>query len=174
MKLCLTGPESSGKSTLAAALAERLRWPLVTEQARALMTPGAPYDVTLLQRLCIAQVQAEQHQSTPTGQAVLDTDVLVIAVWWRVRFAPDEHAEWPDWLAAALAARSPRHYLLCEPDLPWEPDPLRESQHERDTLFAHHLALLESGPYEWHLVSGQGAARLRSAVAGLPARFQAD
>lgn len=174
MKLCLTGPESSGKSTLAAELAERLRWPLVTEQARVLMTPGAAYDESLLKRLCVAQSQAEQGGASPLGHAVLDTDVLVIAVWWQVRFAPAPDAPWPDWLAAALGARSPRYYLLCAPDLPWEPDPLRESQHEREALLDQHIALLESGPYPWRLVSGRGPDRMRSALAGLPADIQAD
>jgi nicotinamide riboside kinase len=27
------------------------------------------------------------------------------------------------------------HYFLCKPDIPWEPDVLRESEQERDLLF---------------------------------------
>jgi nicotinamide riboside kinase len=174
VKLCLTGPESTGKSTLAAQLADHLRLPLVTEQARVLMTPGATYGEALLRQLCVAQGQAEQGGASPLGQAVLDTDVLVIAVWWRVRFAPATDAPWPDWLEAALAARSPRYYLLCAPDLPWEPDPLRESQHEREALLDQYRALLELGPYDWHLVTGQGPARMRAALAKLPADIRAE
>lgn len=170
LALCVTGPESCGKSTLAAALAQRLGRPLVLEQARDLMAPGVPYDESLLERLCAAQEAAEAAVAeTAVAKApVLDTDVLVIAVWWRERFAPSEHTPWPTWLAAALARRAPRHYLLCEPDLPWVPDPLRESPKDRRRLFERYRALLEGDVFSWQSVTGVGPERLKGALASLP------
>ncbi|MEM1412992.1 MAG: ATP-binding protein [Pseudomonadota bacterium] len=180
LALCVTGPESCGKSTLAAALAQRLGRPLVLEQARDLMAPGVPYDESLLERLCAAQEAAEaavaEAAASETAVAetavakapVLDTDVLVIAVWWRERFAPSEHTPWPTWLAAALARRSPRHYLLCEPDLPWVPDPLRESPKDRRRLLERYRALLKGDVFSWQSVTGVGPERLNGALASLP------
>ena len=36
----------------------------------------------------------------------------------------------------------PDLYLLCKPDIPYEPHPLREDEHRRDELFEWYLDLL--------------------------------
>lgn len=163
--VCLTGPESTGKTTLARTLAESLQLPLVTEAARDLLVPGMSYNQTDLQQIAAAQWQREQTAIAAGGGAVLDTDVLVIAVWWRVRFAEHRHAPWPSWLALQLQARTRRQYLLCQPDLEWQADPLRESPHDRDSLLLHYQGLLKQGRLPWSAISGQGHARLSAALA---------
>jgi len=61
------------------------------------------------------------------------------------------------------------HYLLCKPDLPWSPDPLRESpsREERDILFNLYRNELESGKWSYSIVEGQGDERLNSAINAL-------
>ena len=40
------------------------------------------------------------------------------------------------------------HYFLCKPDIPWEPDPLRENPEDRERLFKlYERGLLEIGAY---------------------------
>lgn len=163
--LCLTGPESTGKSTLAAYLAQQLALPLVTEAARRLLTPGSDYTESDLRDIARAQQQAEAAALRQAPALIADTDILVIAVWWRERFAAAAATPWPAWLHALLQQRTPRHYLLCLPDLAWEPDPLRESQHDRERLLLCYQQLLRSGPYHWDALAGQGPARTTSGLA---------
>ena len=39
------------------------------------------------------------------------------------------------------------HYLLCKPDIPWDPDPLRENPFDRERLFNIHLKYLQNKSY---------------------------
>ena len=167
--ICLTGPESSGKSTLAEALANVLKAPLLPELARCWLTGTDPpeQNVQLLSRLALAQQEQEQMAlSARPPWLLLDTDILVLEIWWRERFsAAGERV--PSWLRDARLQRSPRRYLLCQPDMPWEPDPLRQNPHDRDRLFDGHLRLHERDVFPWRIVSGSVEARLEQAMTWL-------
>ncbi|MFK7913923.1 MAG: AAA family ATPase [Pseudomonadales bacterium] len=165
--VCLTGPESTGKTSLAVTLATTLQVPCVTEAARDLLRAGEPYDEKDLRAIAAAQLQREQAAIAAGAGAVLDTDVLVIAVWWRVRFATHAHEPWPDWLSSQLQQRSQRLYLLCLPDLEWQPDPLRESPRGREILLQHYRGLLGQGSLPWTEIGGQGPERSRVALAAV-------
>lgn len=157
--LCLTGPESSGKSTLGAYLAGALSLTLVPELARIRLEPNQSYNEVDLRNIAIAQQAAEIEALRHGKSLVADTDVTVIAVWWREKFAKSPQQPWPVWLQQLLRQRSPRHYLLCLPDLPWEADPLREHPVARDRLLPRYQQLLLEGPFAWDTVSGTGAVR---------------
>jgi nicotinamide riboside kinase len=168
--ICVTGSESTGKTTLATALAKRLGAPLVAEVARdwlATRTHRAeggelndaygPEDV-----LAIARAQEEAENAVLATHAPLviaDTDQTVISVWWQVRYGGLH-----PFIAAALGRRSPRAYLLLEPDIPWQPDPLREHASGRAGLHARYQALLRDDDFPFEEISGFGDERLRRAV----------
>ena len=167
--LCLTGPESTGKTTLARALAERLGATLVEEVARSYLESRPHYSSDDLLAIATLQVAAEKRaRSTTDGLLVCDTDLTVIQIWWEEKFGLV-----PDTLRVALEAHSERVYLLLEPDLPWVPDPLRENPADRQRLFARYQALLDSGPFPSGVVSGSGAQRLENALICLD-RFYPD
>jgi nicotinamide riboside kinase len=46
------------------------------------------------------------------------------------------------------------HYFLCKPDIPWEPDELRESEHERDQLFAIYEQMIIELGWNYTIVCG--------------------
>ena len=176
--LCLTGAESSGKTTLARALAHSLDAILVPELAREWLSqpePPAP-DESLLERLAAAQQQAEAEARAAAGGdgwVVLDTDVTVLAVWWMERFgAVDEN--WPDWLRGAWRARSPRRYLLCSSEIPWEADPLRVNPHDRSRLDQRYEHLLRADVFPWRRVSGSEQYRLHTALEWLSPQGTSD
>jgi len=159
--LCLTGPESTGKTTLARGLAERLGATLVEEVARKYLERRPRYAPADLLTIATLQVEAEARaRSAADGLLICDTDLTVIQVWWEEKFG-----DVPEELHAALEARTERAYLLLEPDLPWVPDPLRENPADRYRLFARYQALLDSGPFPSRVVSGSGAQRLENALA---------
>ncbi len=153
--ICVTGAESTGKSTLAGALAQALGSPLVPEVARDYLAGREGYDRDDVLAIARAQHAAEQ-QALEAGDrlVVADTDLTVIQVWWE-----EKYGELDPWLASALAARTPRRYLLTMPDLPWEFDPLRESPDDRERLHRRYLALLSEAGFPFAQVSGTGSAR---------------
>jgi nicotinamide riboside kinase len=54
--------------------------------------------------------------------------------------------------------------LLCDIDLEWEPDPLREHPDQRETLFDLYESRLKSLRFPYRIVNGKGNQRLTKAV----------
>ena len=155
MLFVLTGPESSGKTSLANYLAEQLNWPLVTECARAYLSSRSGYQPSDLLRIAALQQDAEQVPRP----AIADTDLQVLRVWWQVRFGP-----LPPSLIRASQQLDDRFYLLCAPDLPWQADPLRENPTDRDRLFQLYENDLTRRRLPYGVVSGVDEQRRRSAL----------
>ncbi|MBX3707420.1 MAG: ATP-binding protein [Pseudomonadales bacterium] len=158
--ICVTGPESTGKTTLARELAATLAAPLVPEAARVYLAGRRGYDRADV--LAIARMQLEWERTAlerGAGVIVADTDLTVFRVWWEERFGTLD-----PWLEATLGERSPRRYLLARPDLPWEPDPLRESPHDRERLFARYRAALAEDGFPHAEIGGSGSTRLAGAL----------
>ncbi len=180
--VCLSGPESSGKTTLARDLANVLDAPLVSEFARKYLTQ-ADYGESDLVAIARGQLAAEQAVAAgPAQWVVLDTDIQVIETWWWYRFAPEgpllagrrgavaksrmpSVEDYPAWLRQGVRERTPRLYLLAAPDLPWEDDPLRQNPHDREALFDHYKGLMHRDGLPYGIVSGSGQLRLERALA---------
>jgi nicotinamide riboside kinase len=162
--LCLTGPESTGKTTLAEALADALSAVLVPEVAREYLekrSSGAGSEYTAKDVLTIARLQIEAEQqvlAATSGLVICDTDLLTIRIWWEERFG-----EPPAELLDGLARQPVRGYLLPAVDLPWSSDPLRENPHDRDRLFERYEAQLLAAGASFEVISGAGEARLTAA-----------
>lgn len=156
--VCATGPESTGKTTLCRRLATVFNVPWLPEYAREHLAGRAAYDEADVAAIAREQMrrEAELVAGAKAG-VVLDTDLSVILIWWRSKFGPA-----PPWLEDAFAAQSPRRYLLCRPDLPWQPDPLRETAGDRRRLRRHYQAyrdLLTERGLPFVVIHGRGAAR---------------
>lgn len=170
--ICVTGPESTGKTTLAGQLARALGAPLVREMARELLARStavpAPHNepsYTSADVLAIAEAQFTAEQEALRSGApviVADTDLTVIQVWWE-----EKYGALHPWIAARLAERSMRRYLLTLPDLPWEPDPLRESRFDRERLLVRYRAILAESGFPVAEIGGSGAQRLETALQAL-------
>jgi nicotinamide riboside kinase len=170
--LCLTGPESTGKTTLAAALAEHLGAVLVAEQAREYLAREylqgqngyERSDVLKIARLQMA-AEAEARETTD-GLIICDTDLLVIQVWWE-----EKYGTLPDELAQAMRAQTARGYLLLHPDLEWVSDPQRENPLDRDRLFARYEAILAAGDHPYRTLAGRDRERLDRALVAVGELF---
>lgn len=163
----VVGVESTGKTTLAAALAERLERPLVAEQARPWLTArGGRYEEADLATLATLQARAEADARWQGGPVVADTDLVVLRIWAEAKYGRCDPA-----IVERLSGRAPAVYLLPVPDLPWEADPLRETPgaEARRALHGRYRALLDELARPWAEVSGQGPARLDAALAALAA-----
>ena len=163
--IVVVGVESTGKTTLARRLAAFTGRAYVPEIARAWLTArDGRYEEADLLTLAHLQSEAEQGAHRRSGAVVADTDLVVIRIWSEVRFG-----RCADEILAMLDARGPVVYLLPAPDLPWQPDPLRESPslEERRALHARYVHVLDGLGHPWAEVCGQGDARWASARAAL-------
>ena len=163
--VAVVGPESTGKTTVARELAAAFDVPFLPEYAREYLeerlerTGDASYDETDLAAIACEHMRREADfvRSGERG-GVIDTDLIVILVWWNERFGKS-----PAWLHDAIAGQPKRLYLLCAPDLPWQADPLRESEHERERLFDVYRAALTDLRLPFAIVAGEGKARFDAA-----------
>lgn len=160
-RIAITGPESSGKTTLARALAAHFGLPWVPEFAREYLADlRRPYDEEDL--LCIAEGQLEAEQRVAAerpSMLVCDTDLLVIRIWSQEKFGRVDSR-----LEELVDGTEYHHTLLCRPDLPWEPDPLRENPHDRDRLFGIYEQELNALGRTYAVIQGERTERLHRAV----------
>ena len=163
MKIVLTGPECSGKTTLAMELAEHHGAAVAPEPAREQLQPERSYQPSDLLELIQQQIRLEHHATAELQ--IFDTDLQNIYLWWQEKFGPA-----PTLLQrryAEYCAQQDRIYLLCRPDIRWEFDPLRENPHDRDRLYALYCADLAARGLAYGVIEGQGSQRLKSALAYL-------
>ena len=166
LTVVVTGAESSGKTTLARTLSERLGVPWVAEFARTFLRGRPHYSPEDLWTIAEGQRNAELAAASQHDVIVADTDLLVVRIWSEVRYgARDPRLDAR--IVEMIAARRRRLYLLTRPDMPWESDPLREHPHERDHLHALHLRLLADLGLEHVELSGPPEARIAAAEAAV-------
>lgn len=136
-KVGIIGPESTGKSTLSAYLAHRYNGVLNPEYAREYMEHLAPdYSYTYEDIVAIARQQIQKleelHQAFSTKDTLVffDTELIITKVWFEHKYGIV-----PDFVLEALHRYPMDIYLLCYPDMPWQPDPVRENPNIREYLF---------------------------------------
>lgn len=160
-KIVITGPESSGKTSLAEMLAAKLHAPLAPEFARTYVEwLGRPYEQSDLYAIARGQSLWENWYAAQAGPyLVCDTDWTVLHVWEMYRFGGTG-----TWEQGYLPVAAADLYLLCTPDFPWVHDPLREHPEEREALFALYLKLLQDKGLNFRILEGLPDERLASAL----------
>ena len=166
-RVSVFGPESTGKSTLAAALARAFDTIHVPELARAyLESRGGVLARRDMDVIGEGQIAVEDAAAGDANRVlVCDTDPLATVVWCEVLYG-----EAPAWLRERAAARRYALTLLCDVDLPWENDLVRYLPHDRPGFFARCEAALRAAGRRYTIVRGIGDARTaaaRDAVAAL-------
>lgn len=163
-RVALIGPECTGKTTLARALAAATGGVWVPEAARlvaeATPTGLGPTTVEPIARLAIALDDAARAGTA--GTLILDTDLVSTVVYAR-----HYYGDCPAWIVEAARARRADRYLVCVPDLPWRADGVRDRPDARPTLLASCLDALDAIGARPAMVSGTGAGRLATARAAL-------
>lgn len=159
-RIVIAGPESTGKSVITAHLADRLHLPSAQEYARMYMEAKGPeYDYELLLTMSRKHKTYQQEQ-VPENAAIgiFDTDLINYKIWCEEVFGKC-HQEILD----GVESESSHVYLLCYPDLPWEPDPLRENKDDRLRLFDLHKQELDRLNRPYIVIKGTGADRFAAA-----------
>jgi NadR type nicotinamide-nucleotide adenylyltransferase len=177
-KIVVLGPESTGKSTLCTQLAEHYSTVWVREYAREYLEKnGTDYRFEDLYDIAQGQLTEEQltvdswqlaaRQSTNNDQPAtskpifIDTDLYVMKVWSEFVFNKCDNR-----ILTQISKRKYDLYLLCNTDLPWVKDNLREypDLESREKLFHHYKEQMTEQHVPWAIISGDYEERLAMAV----------
>ena len=131
IRVVLTGSESTGKTTLALRLAAHYRCALVPEFLRRYVaTKRGPLEFSDQEPSARGQMALEDEQlALRPSLIVQDTDLLSYLVYSNHYFGKTLA-----WLPAAARARRPDLYLLCEIDVDWIADGVRDRGERREEM----------------------------------------
>ncbi len=160
MRILITGPECTGKSSLALAISEKLGLSLIPEYARTYLENKETADYNSDDILAIGQHHHELVQVFPTDQGlILDTYLLNLKIWMEVKYGLVH-----PWLLERYHEATFDHILLLYPDIAWVHDPLREAPGDRLWLFDLFQTELDTANKSYHIITGQGTQRLELAM----------
>ncbi|HET9004638.1 MAG TPA: ATP-binding protein [Gemmatimonadaceae bacterium] len=136
-RIVVTGPESTGKTTLSRRLAELAHAEWLPEASRIYAERKGgellASDVAPIARehIRLADAAAERARAGGNALLVLDTDLLSTVIYARHYYRLV-----PDWVERIERARRGDLYLLCDIDVPWIPDGIRDRPANREEMFA--------------------------------------
>jgi|GEM_PF-477496 len=139
MKFALTGPESTGKTTVSQQVTAIIPYiQLQPELARLYLEETKTSRLSVQEFIEICQKSAKLFRNISKKTQLFDSDQYVLRIWniKEFRLPIPEIDE--------LCAQPFDHHFICKPDFPWEPDPLRYggTQDERDQLFEEYVHTL--------------------------------
>ncbi len=173
-KIVLIGPESTGKSWLCEHLAQHYKTLWCPEFARTYLTKnGMNYTYNNLLTIAKEQLKLEEKSkktinyqlsiinSTQSPLLFIDTDMYVMKVWCEFVFNKCH-----SFILDSIAERTYDLYLLCNTDLDWQKDSLREypDVHTRQKLYYIYKDLLINQSVPWVEIFGKGNNRLKNAI----------
>jgi NadR type nicotinamide-nucleotide adenylyltransferase len=167
-RVVVTGSECTGKTTLAGDLARQFGTVCVAEYAREYLdrkvaTTGLPLDERDVEPIARGQIVAEDRgAATAKRLLVLDTDLVSTTVYAR-----HYYGACPAWIDQAARDRRGDLYLLCDIDVPWVADSVRDRPHHREHIHALFVEALNTLGAPYVLIRGSWAARLTTAVAAV-------
>lgn len=160
-RISITGPESTGKSKLAVDLAKHYQTVYVPEYSREYLKDiGTNYSLDDVLNIAKGQLFTEAQFMQLANQVLFcDTDPLVSKIWCNEVFS-----QCPEWIESKVIEHRYDMYLLCYPDIEWEPDVLRENPDNRKYLFDLYIKELEYFKFNYRVVNGKGSERLKNAI----------
>ncbi len=170
-KIVIIGPESTGKSTLSELLAKHYNTDWVPEYAREfLLKHGTDYSFDNLLTIAKGQIELEDYfeqkiteeENTLSAKPLfIDTDMYVMKVWCEFVFDKCH-----PFVLNEIVTRKYDLYLLCNVDLPWVKDELREypALEIREKLYRIYKDIMINQSTPWIDVHGGYEQRLQIAI----------
>ena len=147
LKIIITGPESSGKTTLCKALSKHFNISFAKEFARHYINSlERGYTQNDLVSIAKGQLECEFNYD------LLDTDLITIKIWSEYKYGSCDK-----WILTQIEKQKSekRFYLLCKPDIPWQTDNQRENPNDREELFKIYKQELENLGHTYFVVEGE-------------------
>ena len=153
LKIIVTGPESSGKTTLCKALSEHFKIPFAEESAREYLDVlSGDYNQEDLLEIAKGQLENEQTTTNKHQLSLYDTDLITIKIWSKYKYGSCDK-----WILNQIEKQKSenRFYLLCSPDIPWQADPQRENPNDREEFFEIYKKEIGSLGHDYFIVEGE-------------------
>lgn len=167
LKIVFTGPESSGKTTITKLAATTYQTNWLPEYARTYLNQlNRPYIAADLVNIAAGQLHSEQQfiQKYPNQDFLfLDTSLLVIKIWSIFKYGFYNFK-----LEQLLQQNLPDIFFLCDWQIPWEFDPLREAPNDRGVLYDLYKKELVALEVPFFELKGSEMERLDSIKSILP------
>lgn len=158
MKFAFTGPESSGKTTLSKAIAEKIQANYYPEFSREYLNKrNGTYTKKDLDEIALGQF--ELINQIDKKDQVYDTEMLVIQIWSEFKYHSCSEL-----ILNLVQQQQIDHYFLCSPDIPYEEDPLRECPEQRDELFDIYLNKLTTYKVPFSIIKGTPSERIEKTL----------
>ena len=153
---------------LAEALANHYNTRWVPEYAREYLEHlDRPYEQQDILAIAKGQLKREQEAYTAANSYLFcDTELIVTKIWSEVKYGSCD-----PWILDHINKNRYDLYLLCDIDLPWMDDPLREHPHLRDHLFHLYHEELRTRGFPFKVISGIGTRRLFHAIQAIEKHF---
>jgi NadR type nicotinamide-nucleotide adenylyltransferase len=163
-RIVVTGSEATGKTTLAAELAAALGTIWVPEYSREYAAArGGILTAADVEPIARGQRAAEEAAlATTAGVVVFDTDLVSTAVYARHYYGVTVA-----WVEEAIRGYPSGLYLLCDIDLPWTADGIRDRGEAREAIQVEFTAALERRGLRFAVIRGLGRDRLAAAMAAI-------
>lgn len=162
IKIAVVGPESTGKSTIAQAVARHFDTVCVPEYARE-YCKNLHNEYTLQDEVNMYYGQiALENMLIPLAKnnlLICDTTIMTIKIWCDYLFG-----DTPQDVKEEINNRHYDLYLLMDIDLPWEEDPLRDFPEHREHFMGVWESELKSLKANYIIISGLGDERLKNAL----------
>lgn len=163
LKIAIIGPESTGKSELSVALAAHFGGNFVPEFARTYIENlDKPYTFDDVCVIANKQIEEQDYFSKNETQipVFFDTELIITKVWFEYCYK-----KVPDFVTKRISEKYFDLYLLCYPDLPWIPDPVREhGGDERLFFYEWYKREIELIGVPYTIIDGMGDARTNNAI----------
>lgn len=178
-RIVILGPESTGKSTLCAQLAAHFKSSWVPEYARTyLQDTNNTYEYEDLWEIAKGQQLGEENaeknyykmhasaENRPGYPLFVDTDLYVLKIWSEISFNKCDNR-----ILSSIAQTKQNLYLLCNTDLPWVEDPLREypDLDMRQKIYQFYLDAMINQHVPWVDINGGYKERLEKAIESVDA-----
>lgn len=158
----ITGAESTGKSVLTEWLANHFQIPFIPEFARSYIEQlGRKYNYSDVEFIARTQVkQFNELKDSDLPWIFCDTWLIITKVWFEEVFG-----RVPDWIEAEINNTIIDLFLVCDTDLPWIPDPVRENGGER-RLYLHnrYIQTIKKFEFNYKIINGQDEMRYQNAL----------
>jgi HTH-type transcriptional repressor of NAD biosynthesis genes len=160
-RVCIYGPESTGKSTLAIDLARHFQTVFVEEYARGLLDPkNGQCDYEDIEKIARGQRASENALAKQANRILFcDTDLLTTTIWSNVLFGTC-----PAWIYEAADAAHYDIYLVTDIDVPWVDDNQRYLSDKRQEFLDLCIRALEERNRPYIMISGTWEERFTKAV----------
>ena len=163
-RIAITGPESTGKTSLTQQLAKHYQTVWAPEFARDYLPMlNRPY--TYNDILYIAQNQFRMNEDVPDRARryfFCDTELIVTKIWCDVKFGRCH-----PWIENHISKQHFDLYLLTDIDLPWEPDPQREHPNLREFLMGLYRQELQNRNFPYKIIDKVEYQRISNAIAAV-------